>query len=243
MVDSKTIGIFIRSYDGDAKWLQRTLPIMVARARGYDDIAVVGIPDECLTVRQIAEDCGVRFVEDRLAGRIIDGYINQQYTKMRADLFMQTDYILYVDSDCVCTEEHAPDILFDDGLPVMLYSDWEHVGGRVGGGDASCWFEPTKNALGFEPAYEFMRKLPLLYPYEVVRGCRQHIELQHMTTLAKYLGRQNTFSEFNAIGAYAYAHHRDKFKWVCPETEGIPYNPWRQFWSHGDMDTQLAEIA
>jgi hypothetical protein len=228
-----TTTVLWRSYDGDAKWLDFTMPKMMERGSGYSDHVVVGIDNQCTEVKKICDKNGVRFVPDNEAAGIPDGYINQQYTKLRADQFCDTDYVFYMDSDVECLEEHSVDVLFRNEKPLLLYTDWEDVG------DAKCWKAPTAKAIRIDPQYEFMRRIPLLYPTSVVRDCREFMELLHLKTLMQYMNGETSISEFNILGAYAWNYRRDLFTWTNTAHNDFEPIPFKQFWSWGNMKQQL----
>jgi hypothetical protein len=231
------VGIFIRSFDGDAKWLERTLPTHVEFCRGFQGIVVAGIERECARVMEICAANGVPFIADPLAHMITAGYINQQYTKLTADHHVDWDWILFVDSDTPCTRATTPGEQFEGDRGVMLYSEWDHVG------DANCWFEPTRKALGFGPPYEFMRRLPILHHRDTLEAACRWIKGMHRRSLLDYLAGVDTISEFNLLGAVAWEQLRDRYRWICPEREPCPTGAWRQFWSHGPMEEQLKDAG
>jgi hypothetical protein len=223
------VSAFIRSFDKDAKWLERTLPVFLRLARGYDEVVVCGISGECKDVQRVAADNGVPFVAHDESAEIANGYINQQYSKLCADQMVKGDKIVYIDSDCICTGEHTPEVFFQDGKPLLMYSEWGDVG------QALCWRMPTEHSLGLKPKYEFMRRLPTLYPASVVRGCREYMEKVHGRSLLEYLCNKQLFSEFNTMGCYAYEFRRDEFRTLCPQKEKYSGIPFRHLWSHGSL--------
>ena len=225
--------ILCRTFDGDADWLDRAIPTWKEHCQGYSGIYITGIENECKKVQGIAVKHDVGFIADNKSSCIKNGYINQQYTKMRGDLLVDDEEILFVDSDTLCYYDHTPDIWKREGLPIMLYSDWSHVG------DARCWYQPMLTTLGWKPPYEFMRRLPLLYHSDTIKRCREWIEGFHGVPLSMYLQSINSFSEFNVMGAFAFDHHPDEYYWSCPEKEDRHPNPFKQFWSHGKMSDQI----
>lgn len=237
MTSGVKAGVFIRSYDGDAAWLRRTLPVNLKRLSGYDRVLVVGLPGESAEVQEICAENDVEFQYDFDAAWIPNGYLNQQYSKLQADVFMKgCEYILFVDSDCVALEENSPDIFFgESGKSMLMHTPWDKVG------QADCWREPTAKALGRTPPYEFMRRLPYLYPTWLITATKRKIEEVHCCKLNNYLTMCGPFSEFNVLGAHAWFTHRDQFEWIDTEEDSLPYHPWKQCWSHGGMDEQLSE--
>lgn len=233
---AKNVSIFCRTYDKDAKWFERALPTWLEKAHGYNSFTVSGIEEQCQKIMEICHEYGVVFVPDNESAEIADGYINQQYTKLTADeLNTESDYILFVDADTLCLEEHDASTWFRKGKPILLHTPWSEVG------DAFCWHKPTWDALGYMPTYEFMRRLPLLYPKCVLISCREHIEKLHGMSLMDYLKKQSAFSEFNVIGSYAHRYYADTFHWIDTMKDELPSNPFKQYWSHGGLKAQVDE--
>lgn len=231
----KTTKIVCRTYDGDVEWLAKAIPTWLEHCKEYDGIYVTGIEDECKKVQAIAGKYGVEFIPHNESKQVNIGYINQQHTKLCADQLVDADYILFVDADTLCYEDHTPDVWFEDDKPVMLYSAWGHVGQAV------CWKVPMLKALGWKPPYEFMRRLPLLYRSDTITACREYIEYMHGVPLWLYLANEKSFSEFNVLGMYAYEHEYDKYYWSIPEVDRRFPNPFKQFWSHGGLGKQIEE--
>lgn len=226
------IGVLIRSYDGDAKWLAYTLPRLLQRATGYNDLVVTGIPSQCEQVARICAEHGVEFKPDEESAKIPNGYLNQQYTKMRAHLFLENDYIAHVDSDILALEGADFNNLMDGDKAVILWDAWEDVG------DAQCWRNCTAYALGQDPKFEFMRRLPLVYHRDTQRDCCAFIEQTHNESLLEHIARGSRFSEFNVLGAYAWRFERDKYKWVQGKWDNT-VTGFKWFWSHGNMEEQI----
>ena len=232
------IGFFIRSFDGDAKWLERTLPLNVERLSGYSDICVSGIANECEKVIAICDKNGVRFVPHDESAHIPTGYINQQYSKLCADQLMpDMDFIMYGDSDSFALRPCSVDEWTIDGKPYMMHTPWHKVG------QATCWHAPTWVATGIYPKYEYMRRLPMVYPSALLKSAREHLELLHNMTLCNYLARVPCFSEFNFLGHYAYERRHEMFTWIDTMDDSItwPDIPFKQCWSHGDLEEQMGD--
>ena len=231
------IGIFIRSYDGDAKWLERTLPTHLRHAKPFAGPVVVGVDEQCRRVKEICAAHDVEFIPDPTSAMIANGYIAQQYSKLTAYTMVPWQWILYVDSDTECVRDVHFRELFHSFRAIMPYSEWDHVGGRVGGGDASCWFEPTRKALGFDPAHEYMRRLPILHHRDTVQRTHEHIVRHHGKSLVEYMAGVDAISEFNLLGAVAHedTELHDYYEWICPETDPLPPSAWVQHWSHDPL--------
>ena len=213
--------LFLRTYKGDRDWLPYLFRSIAKHA-----------PDVGLTVvAPKGHDVGVAVTihTDPVHG---DDYINQQYDKLHADLYVPegTTHIVHIDSDCILT---APlDGLFRDGKPIMLHTPWEQVG------DAKCWHPITERLLGFEAPYEFMRRMPLVYPTDVYSGLRWHLESEHKTFMRSLIGnvKGRNLSEFNLLGSFCWEHFYGEFCWINTAEKELPPLVARQGWSWGGVD-------
>ena len=108
------------------------------------------------------------------------------------------------------------------------------------------WVSGVKRILGWEPPYEFMRRLPSSFPREVFEPMREHVELRHNVAFDYYIATNNQrgdTSEANLLGAYASRYMPELVEWVdCDEIEwegpspkGYP-SAIGQLWSHGGLD-------
>ena len=101
--------------------------------------------------------------------------------------------------------------------------------------------------LGFAPDYEYMRRLPSVYPAEIFSAMRFHVEQLHGMAFEDYIiegdkSRHDT-SEANILGAYAHRFapfscewvNVDNVKWAEGNPVGFP-SAIGQLWSHGGLD-------
>lgn len=166
-----------------------------------------------------------------------DDYLGQQVTKLHADLLSDADYICHVDSDCVFQRPTTPENLAGAGRPYVLMEPYARLDPHV------PWRALTERFLGGKVTHEFMRRPPYTFPRWIYPELRDHCRALHGTTLEDYvLGRPpRGFSEFNALGAYAYRHHRDAFTWIDATHGSAPPEPCRVFWSRQDLDATVRE--
>ena len=108
-----------------------------------------------------------------------------------------------------------------------------------------CWSTnaiPTIN--DFKTEFEFMRRLPQLYPARVLKPLRTYIEQKigkDYINSCLIIYKTCNFSEFNIIGSYIYLHDSSKMN-ICfydPELNKIPV---KQFWSHEKRDILIDQI-
>jgi hypothetical protein len=242
-------GVFIRSYNKDADWLDLCLRAYIRFCSGYNNI-IVTAGKNWNVVQEVCGRYDIPFTRDD-SNHINNGYVGQQFSKLTAHRHLDNDYILFVDSDCTFFDHNDPSVWFKNEKPIMLYDRWEDLGGEV------PWKEVTRRVVGYEPSYEFMRSLPLLYPREVLVEFEKFIQTTHDKDILTFMkdisdhqgyGRNSTesISEFNALGAYSFKHHHEKFHWVRGNSEEAKALKVRkgtricgQSWSRGRMRREL----
>ena len=222
--------ILIRTYDGDAEWLDICLRSLSRFCNGFTETVVVTDGTNDSRIAPICASNKAILKTDPESASIKNGYIAQQYTKLRSDLFVSndSDFVLHVDSDSIATNDHTPESLLLDGKPEIVRSPYSDVGAAI------KWKSATEAALGIRVDDEFMRRIPFFYPKRIYKQVRDRIEKIHPEGLLSYLASCEDFSEYNVIGAYADRFCRDEFSWS--DTSG-PHRmmPHRHFWSHGDI--------
>lgn len=244
-----TCDIFIRTYPGDYEWLRFCLQSVHQFCTGFRKVWIVSPADPppwYLANRKtenaygfIPADCEWKVINDETE----DGYLSQQITKLYADVLTdyQSDYILHVDSDVILTRKVTPMDFFELYWPPpedrKLHSVWE-------GAKPVWYFTPyeaiqtpwkavTEKFMQFTIPFEFMRRLPMIVPRWLYPRLREFAYQIHRQPIAEYIKMQppREFSEFNALGAYAYFHHKDKFHWVNTTEKPMPEPCARQFHS------------
>jgi hypothetical protein len=138
---------------------------------------------------------------------------------------------MFSDSDCLFTYPvNVQDVIKDD-KPEILYTDWSLVG------DAICWRKPTEKFMGEPVPFEFMRRNQMVMHRSTLVHISQFAPLLEDTILTS-----EKFSEFNAMGAFAYKYEKEKYSFV--DTAGWTYVPplAEQVWSHASKKEGVSEI-
>jgi len=229
--------IFIRTYDGDAKWLDLCLHKLKEHARGFAGITIVAGPGND-QADAVALTHGIRPQTDEWDISIPNGYLSQQATKMRASLWIpkDADFVAFFDSDCVCHGDlHASDLFGDDGKPIMLHTPWSDLEPHV----EDAWRKVTEFLVGQSVDYEFMRRLPFVYPVSVLRDSFAFFE-STQGSMRKWLRLSDRFSEFNYLGAWAWFNAHDKFHWINTDYELWKQLPMTQYYSRNYADLNEA---
>lgn len=220
----QTVSIFIRTYRADRDWLRYAMRSMRKFAIGFKEI-VVAMPEED-RIHFSDEDLeGARVV--LLPASPMRGYIDQQWSKVTADLHVDADYILFTDSDTIATEPFMPHTFFSGLQPIQLFRQWEDCGA------ATIFREPVEQAVG-HARFEHMACLPLVYHRSTLALLRDTIQAKHGRPAFDYFvtHQDESLSEFNMLGAVAFHNQRAQYSWriANPVSDGYP-RVFRQHWS------------
>jgi len=230
----KTCDLFIRSYWKDLEWLRFCLDSIHRYCHGFRSVIVVLPRSTAPWLRKapLPPQVRVEFCRDYQ-----DDYLGQQVTKLLADVFSDADYICHVDSDCVFFRPTSPVDFIVDGKPRVLMQSYELVGRHC------PWQQPTEQFLGCRVLDNFMRQQPFTFPRWLYAAMRGHALAMHGTDIESYVtGRPlRGFSEFNALGAFAWQYHHEDFVWVDTAV-ALPVAPHcRWYWSWGGIDPATRE--
>jgi|688.fasta_scaffold61792_3 hypothetical protein len=214
--------ILIRSYRNDFKWLWHSLKSIHKYGKEFETLhLVVPESDVQLLAHLTAEN--VHGTVDQC-----DGYLAQQITKLHADTWCLSDYILHVDSDCIFYKDFSPTCFFKDNKPIMLREECSN----------SPWNAISEKTLGWYDSYEYMRRHPIIYPRWIYNEFRAWIMKKHSCSLEQWICQQqrNEFSEFNTLGQWAHKVYPEAFSW-CHPSEVPEYC--KQYWSWGGLQDDI----
>ncbi len=221
--------IFIKTYINDLEWLKHCLKSIGKYASGFKIVIVAD--EDC---RKIVDSWNLTSEKVYYVRPSYEGYLFQQEIKLRAFEYIDTDLVMFVDSDCIFTDFVTPEFYMRDGKPRMLMTPYEDIP------EVLFWKEITDKAIQYDVEFEFMRCQPLVYHTStLVNLWKEHSE--HFMPLLKS-AKNRQFSEFNLMGAYAYKYENQHYSFINTRNE-IPYNPMIQFWSYSGMNNKdLTEI-
>lgn len=218
--------IFIKTYPPDAPWLKYCLRSIDKFASGFRQVHVVTPENK---EGEWTHASGLRVHEAPEHGD--DGYLSQQVFKLYADTFTDADYILFTDSDTVFTKPITPSTYMRDGKIVWMMTPYAYLQKGMDGTEnpnvaegVLQWQIVTEKFLAQPVEHEFMRRMPFLVPRWLLSEMREFCQRTHGISLSDYVMASGRYSEFNCLGAYAYAFHRDKFYWI--NTEESPESEW-----------------
>ena len=207
--DLKT-SILIVTYDKDLEFLKYSLKSISKFCRLYNEVVVV-IDDhenDCVETKKYLESIGQKYFINKEAKHITRGYIRQQYIKLYSEKYFdeKTDFVCHLDSDNIFNELNSPDVFFKGCKPVIGMQKWAEM-------PNNNFEESTNKTVGFDVDYNFMRRMPLVYPRCIFKELREFIISSH-GDITTFLNSMKKFSEYNVIGAYCYKFHKDSFYWV-----------------------------
>jgi Family of unknown function (DUF6492) len=225
--------IFIRSYRRDFPWLIYCLNSIKKYCRGFRKVILVVPESSSARVTPMRFPCDKVFV----CRNYKDDYLGQQITKLFADTFTDADYICHVDSDCIFYRTITPHNLFQDGKVQILMAPYHKLA------RSTPWRTVTEKFLKRNVEYEFMQRQPHTFPRWLYEELRAHAHNLHGTKVESYIIGQphRGFSEFNAMGAYAYYNHSEKFSWldIGSSESRAPICKW--YWSWGGIERKIEE--
>ena len=198
------------TFDKDLEYLKYNLESIKKFCQDYYENVVV-IDDhenDCIQTQQYLESIGQKYFINREAKKIKKGYIRQQYIKLFSEQYVSsdTDYICHVDSDNIFTDHHNPSVYFANNKPILGIQKWSQM--------ENSFFKPyTDKTLEYESDYNFMRRMPLVYDFNLFSELREYI-FNLKGDIINYLNSLHTISEYNLFGAYAFKFRPDFFHWI-----------------------------
>lgn len=230
------IDIFIRSYPKDFEILKYCLISIRKNIKDYNDIFICVRNKDYEALKREINTEGCIVVQDHDYPDDID-YLGQQLSKINADIWSNADYILFMDSDCICyNTTYLKDSFFSNEKLIILKDYWKDVG------QATCW-KKCLNDLKILTEFEFMRRLPQIYPRNVLPKIRQLITNKTSKDFINgsiQIYKKSMFSEFNIIGSYMYLYDNKNIDFLFSKNFNNKINM-KQLWSHTKKDELIRE--
>lgn len=231
------VDIFLRTYSGDIEWAIYALRSIHRFVTGIRDIIV------CVPANDYNQFKRLNFTREILcSSRFPDreGYMDQMLDKMSAYHYTEADTILFWDSDVLATRQFSPADLMIDAKPRWLVTPYAKLV-NPDGSSAVPWRPITEKALGRSVDLEGMRAHPLMAPRRALLEFRGFMEGKHRMSLQDYIEAQpsRAFSEWNALGMWAYYYAPHHFSFWNTETKGVPEPFVKQFWSWGGITPEI----
>lgn len=224
-----TCDIFIKTYPPDWSWFTYCHTSCLKFATGFRKIYVVaGAPIHDGMQLKKPVGVGTNWIETPtdidfrmeygLGNPNQDLYLSQQIFKLYADTLTDAEFICHIDSDTIFTRPVTPETYFTDDKINWMMTPYSMV--------ETPWKPITEKFLGRPVEFEFMRRAPVMLPRWIYPALREFCVKKHGRTLEQYVMEQphRAYSEYNALGAFAYYFHNDKFNWI--NTAEVPEKDW-----------------
>eukprot|EP00903_Cladosiphon_okamuranus_P019502 g17934.t1 len=234
------ISVMYRTFSGDAKLFEMSIQTVFRYFPNAFELVAVVIEEDGPLFQDIMErhrssaPFPLRLVTEP---DLMDGHVQQKYSKLRADLYTKGDHVLHLDSDVVLLEDITYNHIFHLGKPVLPYRRYRRET-LEGLQTSMCWQTGTSFAIGEEILHEYSIFNTHVYPRAMYPAARQFIEEHHQTPFADFMSTRSgfcteieimegwnatevnrMFSDFNFMGAYLWYHMHDAVYW-------LPADPW-----------------
>jgi len=240
--------VFIASYHKDFPWLEHCLTSLQRFSKGFLAPVVCVSSEDVQGAEQIISYTypdAILAVKD---GRPRQGFMRAQLGMMEADVYCpDADVIYFLGSDCIAFKEFTPDqYCTPEGKPVVLMTS-RQVLQEIHSG-AMPWLVGTERILGFAPPYEYMRRLPSVFPRPIFYRMRSYIQELHGVDFEDYIYETDAIhkntSEANLLGAYAHQFMPETCHWVDTQNmvwgeNAVNTGSILQMWSHGSLDRPM----
>lgn len=249
-------GLIVSDFD----WLKWCLRCIRKHCTGFAGITVAFPDRDAAMFSEISKEhvqakSGIRLKAKMYTENDGAGMIQHMGMIASADMLVPkaTTHVLHVDADYMFKEPVTPDDYFEGDKPIYVTRSWDSLTDRNSGVVSDClqWREPTDRQLGFPSEVYAMCRFPFALPVSVYKSYRDYIEGVHGQPFMAYMmSGRNSFPQdrmdWTALGAYAFSHRRDKFKWI--DVSGgnhlAPKDKIKGFWSHGGLTPEIGkEIA
>jgi len=248
------VGIFLRTYKGDAHFLPYCLKSIRDNARGFGQVRVVCPKSSESVIRPIVEKFGYDF---KTCPEYLNDYRGQKVTKAMADTFLDADerdvtHILFTDTDTIFTRNFSPKSFCSKrtGKPLIIYRDYETLINEEP--FLVHWQKTTSEIMGQEVKREYMRRQPFLYSITTLQKFRRFCIEKHSRTIEELvdtdakLGKfgpdlpKERVSIYNAIGAFCDFYDPSGYEFIhqfeAGEYECV------QLWSWGESKVFLETL-
>lgn len=209
-----SVDVFYKSYAKDFSLLKYSLKSLIKNVKNVNKVQIVFPSKDTKKFLSTFWDLDYKNFDIEWSTEIEygNGYLFQQWCKMNAYEYSNADYILFADSDCIFNRQIDLKDYVKSGKPEILYTSWDKVG------DAKCWREPIEKFMGEPVEWEFMRRNCLIYH----RSTLENIAREYPNLKDQILS-SGRFSEFNALGAWAFKNEREKYNFI--NTDNWQYEP------------------
>ncbi|CAM9442866.1 unnamed protein product [Ectocarpus sp. 4 AP-2014] len=244
------MSVMYRTFAGDASLFEMSIAGVIAHVSCAVEVVVVVVEADIALFEAIVDQFrSTAPFPIHVVGEpeLMNGHIQQKYSKLRADLYTQGDYILHMDSDVVIFEDVTYSHVFHLEKPVLPFRRYRKEEGDPELKATTCWQLGTSRAIGEDVYHEFSVFNTHVYPRSMYPAARAFIEQHHGMPFVDFMAtRQGScnahlrdilkwtldergvmFSDFNYIGAYLWYHMHDAVHWLAIDPYDTEPDDWR----------------
>jgi hypothetical protein len=120
----KSISVFTRSYPGDKEFLPYLYKSLVKFFPEFREAVLIVEEPHFEEMLPFIPNFVKVFTEESFA----PGTIQHKYSKLTADFYTTSDYVMHVDSDCIFTRVVEENLMFAaNGRPYLEFAPYEHL--------------------------------------------------------------------------------------------------------------------
>lgn len=149
---------------------------------------------------------------------------------MHADLCTNATYVGLVDYDTVFTTAVTPNLIFEDGRPVVI--------ARIGEPRVPCWTETGEYVLGIKQVMQCMHYFPVTFKTAHIREFRQYVTKLHGKDFKDVVSEASVklnldplcYCHYSMMCNYVWYHHRNEYAWhlqyikpIRPSSATVPH--------------------
>ncbi|XP_065054670.1 uncharacterized protein LOC135683365 isoform X1 [Rhopilema esculentum] len=139
---------------------------------------------------------------------------------MYPDKCTNVSYVGYVDTDTFFSTLVTPQLLFDNGKPIII--------AKIGQVPYQCWAETTKLFLGKKEVMQCMSTFPVMIKTEHMIKMREFIARNHSMDFDSVFkntpGTMACLCQFSIMCNYVWYYHRNEYSW---RLQMVPNGDWR----------------
>ena len=159
------------------------------------------------------------------------GKMRMYMDMMHADLCTNATYVGLVDVDTLFTTAVTPNLILEDGKPVVT--------GRIGDPRIPCWIESAAYILGRKQVMQCMHYFPVTFKTAHIREFRQYVAKLHgkdfkqviSETTPKLNKHYTCYCHYSTMCNYMWYYHRNEYAWhlqyvkpTRPLNASVPYD-------------------
>ncbi|CAN0197979.1 unnamed protein product, partial [Ectocarpus fasciculatus] len=244
------ISVMYRTFSGDAMLFNLSLASLIDRFPSAMEVVVVVVESDKALFESIVEPfraIGPLPIHVVAEPDLMDGHVQQKYSKMRADLYTKGDYVLHMDSDVIVFEDVTYAHIFHLHKPVLPYRRYRtDAGFEAGLLYTLCWQSGTSFTMGEDVLHEYSIFNTHVYPRSMYSAARRFLTEHHNTSMVDFMStrrgqcehpnemrqysdedNRRMFSDFNFFGAYLWYHMHDAVHWLPADPYDARLDDWR----------------